>query len=131
MVVHGRAGLDEIATFGETLVAEYRNGVLSTYSLTPELMGLSPATPEDVTPGHDAADNARLLRLVLSGEDRGPRRDIVLANAAAALYVSGVVETLREGVVQSATTIDSGAATATLENLIACQREVSEEAGIK
>lgn len=132
LVVHGKAGLDEIATFGETLVAEYRNGSVTTYSLTPELLGLSPATPADVAPGGDAAENAHILRSVLSGEDRGPRRDIVLANAAAAFYVSGVVETLREGVAKASETIDSGAANRTLEALIATsQREASEEEAIK
>jgi anthranilate phosphoribosyltransferase len=131
-LVHGRAGLDEIATFGETLAAEYRNGILKTFTLTPEMLGLSTASPEAVAPGHDAAENAVLLRGVLSGRDRGPRRDIVLANAAAALYVAGIVDTLPAGVIKAASTIDSGAADATLESLIACTlREAPEDQPIK
>jgi anthranilate phosphoribosyltransferase len=132
LVVHGKAGLDEIATFGETLVAEYRNGTVKKYTLTPEKLGLIPATPADTAPGDDAGENAVILRGVLSGEDRGARRDIVLANAAAALYVSGLVETLPRGVIKAAETIDSGAATATLNALIACtEREASQEGAIK
>jgi anthranilate phosphoribosyltransferase len=132
LVVHGKAGLDEIATFGETIVAEYRDGVLRTFTLTPEVLGLSAASPESVAPGQDAAENAVLLRGVLSGHDRGPRRDIVLANAAAALFVSGIAETLPEGVVKAGQTIDSGAAVATLDALIACTlREAPEEEAIK
>ena len=132
LVVHGRAGLDEIATFGETLVAEYQSGAVTTYTLAPEALGLASATPADVAPGQDAAENALLLRGVLSGEDRGARRDIVLANAAAALFVSGIVETLQQGVKKAAETIDSGGALVTLNALISCTiREASEEAAIK
>ncbi|MES2461944.1 MAG: anthranilate phosphoribosyltransferase [Armatimonadota bacterium] len=132
LVVHGKAGLDEIATFGETLVAEYRNGTLRTFTLTPEMLGLSEATPADVAAGCDSAENAAFLRAVLSGEDRGPRRDIVLANASAALFVAGIVETLPDGVQKAAETIDSGAAAATLDALISCtQNEASLGAEIK
>jgi anthranilate phosphoribosyltransferase len=117
LVVHGSAGLDEIATFGETIVAEARNGELREYRLTPQDLGLPEGTPAAVAPASDVAGNAVLLRAVLSGDDRGPRRDIVLANAAAALYVAGVASTIRDGVGIAAGVIDSGAAIDRLEAL--------------
>jgi len=129
LVVHGMAGLDEIATFGETLVAEYRNGAVSTYTLTPQSLGLTEATPADVAPGVDVAENAIFLKAVLSGEDRGARRDIVLANSAAAIYVAGMAETLRDGVALALSVLESGAALERLDAL--CRLTSFKEAGIK
>lgn len=123
LVVHGRAGLDEIATFGETVVAEYDRGRLSTYTLTPQDLGLAEASPLEVAPGNDVTENAAILRAVLSGEDRGPRREIVLANAAAAFYVAGIVSSLVEGVAKAATTIDTGAAAEKIEDLVRYTRQ--------
>jgi anthranilate phosphoribosyltransferase len=127
LVVHGQAGLDEIATFGETLVAEGKNGTVETYTLRPEALGLPEATPSAVAPGETLNENAALLRGVLSGEDRGPRRDIVLVNAAAALLVSGLVPTLADGVALARTVLESGAALQKLADLIVCtQKETAE-----
>jgi anthranilate phosphoribosyltransferase len=117
LVVHGEAGLDEIATFGPTIVSEGRGGVVSTYTICPETLGLPEASPADVAPGADAAENAALLTAVLGGRERGARRDIVVANAAAALYVAGIAESLLDGVGKAATQIDTGAAYATLDRL--------------
>jgi anthranilate phosphoribosyltransferase len=125
LVVHGRAGLDEIATFGETTVAEYRNGCHRTYTLTAAALGLSEASPADVVPGADAAESAALLRGVLSGKDRGPRRDIVLANAAAALVAAGLCDTLPEGVARAGEVIDAGAALSKLDALVAFTKEAA------
>lgn len=122
LVVHGLAGLDEIAIFGETLVAEGRNGSVHTYTLTAAALELPEASPAEVAPGDSPQENADLLRAVLSGDDRGPRRHIVQANAAAALLVGGVVETLREGVTKVADILDSGAALTQVEALAACTR---------
>ena len=116
LVVHGLDGLDEISTVGETLISELKNGCVSTYTLTPEALGLSTAAPSEVAAGSDARENAALLLAVLDGE-RGPRRDIVLANAAAALLVAGVADTLPDGVARAADLIDSGAARAKVEAL--------------
>lgn len=124
LVVHGLDGLDEISTIGETTVSELRNGCVETYTLTPEALGLTPASPADIAPGADAAANAALLLGVLEGE-RGPRRDIVLANAAAALVVGGAVDTLPEGVARAAELIDSGAARAKVEALRAFTSEAA------
>jgi anthranilate phosphoribosyltransferase len=117
LVVHGRVGLDEIATVGETFVAEGYKGQVMPFTLTPKDLGLGKADPADLAPGADAAENATILRGILSGES-GPRREIVLANAAAALYVAGLVPTLRAGTEKAALALDSGAAREKLDTLI-------------
>jgi anthranilate phosphoribosyltransferase len=117
LVVHGEAGLDEIATFGPTVVSEGRGGRVETYAITPTTLGLSEASPAAVAPGANAAENAALLHAVLDGTDRGARRDIVLANAAAALFVGGGAPSLFDGVARAASLIDDGSALRALENL--------------
>lgn len=124
MVVHGRDGLDEISTLGETTVTELKNGSLKTYTLTPEALGLPVANAAAIAPGPDAAANAALLRGVLSGEP-GPRRDIVLANAAAALVVAGVADSLTDGIRRAGDLIDSGAACGKVEALRAFTAEAA------
>jgi anthranilate phosphoribosyltransferase len=126
LVVHGGPGLDEVATFGETTVAEFRGGEVRAYALTARDLGLEEADPASLAPGEDTAASADLLRTVLDGA-QGPRRDIVLANAGAALYVAGVAETLREGMAQAARAIDSGEARKRLDALIACTRDEAEQ----
>lgn len=116
-VVHGRDGLDELSTTGATLVAELKSGAVTTFEVTPEDAGLPRASIADLQ-GGDAAANASALRDVLAGA-QGAYRDIVLMNAGAALVVGGKASTLREGVALAAGAIDSGAARAALERLIA------------
>ena len=116
-VVHGRDGLDELSTTGPTLVAELKDGNVTTFEVTPEEAGLPRATMADLK-GGDAAVNAAALRQVLDGA-RGAYRDIVLLNTAAALVVGGRVQTLADGVGVAAASIDSGAARAALERLVA------------
>ena len=119
LVVHGRdgGGLDEIATWGATCVSEGRAGAgVRTYDITPADLNLPVCNPSDLAPGETAKENAALLQAVLQGET-GPRRDIVLANAGAALYAAGIAETLRGGVACAVKSIDSGAAFAALEAL--------------
>ncbi len=117
LVVHGVGGLDEISTFGETIVAELKDGKTETYLLTPAALGLpETASPNDLAGADDAAGNAVLLLAVLEGE-KGPRRDIVCANAGAAFYVAGVASTLAEGVVRAGELIDTGAARRKVEDL--------------
>ena len=117
LVVHGNAGLDEIATFGLTTISEGRKGVVETYQIASGDLGIDEASPEAVSPGADAAENAAILRAVLGGDDRGARRDIVLANAGAALYVAGEADSLRAGATRAGELIDSGAAWASLDRL--------------
>lgn len=114
LVVHGKAGLDELSTFGETRVAEGKDGTVTTYTLTPADLGLTETTPEALAP-HD--DPAATVRAILSGEP-GPRREIVVANAGAALYVAGSAASLRAGIALAAQAIDSGAARTKLEQFV-------------
>jgi anthranilate phosphoribosyltransferase len=115
-VVHG-SGLDELTTTGPTQVAEWRNGYVRLFNITPEAVGL-PRADLAALQGGDPAQNAEALRDLLDGAP-GPYRDIALLNAAAAFLVSDVVETLQEGVALGAEAIDSGRARAALDQLIA------------
>jgi anthranilate phosphoribosyltransferase len=116
-VVHGSDGLDEITTTGPTLVLEIASGAVREYTVTPDDFGLPAASAEDLR-GGDAAVNERIARDILAGV-RGPRRDIVLANAAAALVAAGKARDFREGVALAADSLDSGAARRKLEELAA------------
>ncbi|MDB5423560.1 MAG: trpD [Phenylobacterium sp.] len=114
-VVHG-GGLDEMTTTGETSVAEYRDGQVRLFTITPEAVGLKRAALADLT-GGTPAENAAALRRLLAGE-AGAYRDIVLLNAAAAFLVGEKVETLREGVELAAAVIDDGRAQGALDRLV-------------
>ena len=116
-VVHGAGGLDEISLAGETTVGDVRRDVVRIYSVTPEDFGLERA-PIEAVAGGDAAHNAELIRAILAGE-KGPRRDIAVANAAAAIVASGRAADFLEGAQLAAASIDSGAAGKKLEALIA------------
>jgi anthranilate phosphoribosyltransferase len=114
-VVHG-SGLDELTTTGETEVAEWRDGFVRLFRITPEAVGLPRAALADLiggAPEHNAAELAALL----DGKT-GAYRDIVLLNAAAAFLVGDKVETLRDGIDLAAHVIDSGAARLALDSLI-------------
>ncbi|MEW6489063.1 MAG: anthranilate phosphoribosyltransferase [Thermodesulfobacteriota bacterium] len=115
LVVHGEDGLDEITVCGATRVAEVRDGAIREYTVSPEEFGLSRAGPGDIA-GGDARENAAIVRAVLGGEP-GPRRDMVLVNAGAALYVAGLAPGLPEGIRRAREGLDSGAALAKLEAL--------------
>ena len=115
-VVHGD-GLDEITTTGTSQVAEWRDGGVRLFNITPEAVGLTRAAHADLR-GGDPQENAAALTALLGGAS-GAYRDIVLLNAAAAFLVADRVETLREGVDLAAHSIDSGAASKALATLIA------------
>lgn len=108
MVVHGMDGLDEISTLGVTKVSELRDSRVETYELTPEQFGIPRARAEDLL-GGSVEENARLLLEILKG-GRGPRRDIVLLNAAAAMVVGGISHDLKDALEAAKEAIDSGAA---------------------
>ena len=114
-VVHG-SGLDEMTTTGETSVAELRDGQVRLFTVTPEAVGLPRVALADLT-GGTPVQNAAALRALLSGQ-KGPYRDIVMLNAAAAFLVGEKVETLREGVELAGTVIDDGRAQAALDRLV-------------
>ncbi|BEV12366.1 anthranilate phosphoribosyltransferase [Asticcacaulis sp. DW145] len=114
-VVHG-SGLDELTTTGETEVAEWKDGKLRLFTITPEAVGLPRAALADIT-GGAPEHNATALRRLLEGE-KGPYRDIVMLNAAAAFLVGGAVETLGEGLDHAAASLDDGKALVALDQLV-------------
>ena len=116
-VVHGHDGLDELTTTGATDVAELKDGQITVFEVTPADAGLAPAKLSDLR-GGDAKYNADAIRAVLAGKP-GPFRDITLLNAAAALIVGAKVDNLVDGVSMAARAIETGAAAAALEKLIA------------
>ena len=120
-VVHGSDGLDEMTLTGLTRVSELRNGSVSTYDVSPGDFGLAQASA-DALKGGDADYNAEITRSILNGEE-GPRRDIVLLNAAAAIVAGDKARDLNEGVQVAAEVIDSGKALEKLEGLVAASRE--------
>lgn len=116
LVVHGSDGLDEITLTGPTQVSELRDGRVSTRQIDPRDFGLQLA-PAEALQGGDAAYNARILREVLDGRE-GPRRDVVLLNAAAAIAVGGRAEDTTAGLELARASIDSGRARQALDRLV-------------
>ena len=116
-LVHGSDGLDELTTTGPTRVVALEGGEVRSFEVTPEDAGLPRATAQDLK-GGDPAHNAAALRAVLDGQ-RGAYRDIAILNAAAALVVAGRAADLREGASLAARAIETGAARATLDKLVA------------
>jgi anthranilate phosphoribosyltransferase len=112
LVVHGLDGLDEITITGPTRIAEARDGSVRTYEVDPEEFGMKRATLADIS-GGDAAENAAIIREVLSGK-KSPRRDVVLLNSAAALVAAGRADHLADAMPLAMQSIDSGAAAAKL-----------------
>lgn len=116
-VVHGSDGLDELTTTGPSFVAELKDGAVRTFEVSPADAGLLTAHPEDLK-GGDAETNAAAMRAMVGGE-RGPFREAVIFNAAAALVVAGRAASLAEGAKLAAQSIDGGGARATLARLVA------------
>ncbi len=115
-VVHGADGLDEITLNGETEIAEVKDGAFRLWRFSPEDAGLDRA-PLSALQGGDAAENAAILQAIFAGET-GPRRDIVLVNAAATLVTSGMAADIHGGIELAARAIDSGAVSKTLAALV-------------
>jgi anthranilate phosphoribosyltransferase len=136
-VVHGSDGLDELTVTGASHVAEVqgfraqgselraqnKDINVRLFEVTPEDVGLEKASLSDLAGGETAAENAAILERIFAGE-MGPKRDIVLLNAAAALVAGRVAANLREGVARGAEAIDSGAARETLKKLQAFARQI-------
>jgi anthranilate phosphoribosyltransferase len=122
-VVHGADGLDEISNTGESRLSEVREGVVRTYAVRPEDFGLPRAAISDLQ-GGDREQNAEIIRRLLGGEP-GPRRDIVLMNAAAALVAGGRARDFKEGVALAARAIDTAAAKGKLDALIELSRALA------
>ena len=108
LVVHGSDGLDEITTTDKTFISEYNGDEVISYDISPDELGISIAKPRDLE-GGDLDTNVRICEDILGGKS-GPKRDIVLLNAAYALYVAGKVSDISQGMDMAKATIDSGKA---------------------
>ncbi len=117
LVVHGEEGLDEISLIGPTLVAEWQVDRVCTFTLRPQEFGFTPCRLSDLQV-ENVQESADIIRGILAGES-GPRRDIVLLNAGAALYAGDAVPSLSAGVDLARMTLDSGAAARTLDRFVA------------
>jgi anthranilate phosphoribosyltransferase len=115
-VVCGEGTLDEISICGPTRISHLKNGEVRTFDLTPEEVGLRRATPEAIK-GGNAIENAQIIREILNGQ-QGPKRDIVLLNAAAAFMAVGLDSNFKEGIERAKISIDSGQAKEKLEQLV-------------
>ena len=119
-VVHGADGIDEMSTTGHTKISECRDGSVSTFYVHPADFGIPKSERQDLL-GGDAATNAAIVRGILSGE-KGPRRNIVVLNAGASLFVGGRAASVRDGIDLAWKAIDSGAALATLDAMVAASK---------
>ena len=126
MVVYGQDKLDEISLSSPTTVCEFKDGWMKNYVITPEQFGLTRCEKKDLV-GGTPEENAAITRAILAGE-KGPKRDAVLMNAGAALYIGGKAPSLAEGIQLAASLIDSGAAAKTLEKVIEISNLPEEEA---
>lgn len=117
MVVYGRDKLDEISVSSETFVCEFKDGEYKSYVIKPEDFGISRCKKEDIV-GGTPEENAEITRRILNGE-KGAKRDAVLMNSGAALYIAGKADSMADGVSLAAEIIDSGAAAKKLDEFIA------------
>lgn len=116
MVVYGQDKLDEISMSAPTSVCEFKDGWFKSYTITPEEFGFERCTKEDLL-GGTPEENAEITRAILRGE-KGHKRNAVLMNAGAALYIGGKAESISDGIALAAQIIDSGKATETLNAFI-------------
>ncbi|MCI7243326.1 MAG: anthranilate phosphoribosyltransferase [Lachnobacterium sp.] len=116
-VVSGEDNMDEFTLTGPSTVSEIKDGKVETYEITPEQFGLKRCKIEDLQ-GGDGTVNAQITKDILSGKERGAKREIVLLNAGAALYIGGKTESIEEGIRIAGETIDSVKAMETLEAMV-------------
>jgi len=122
MVVHGSPGLDEFSTLGETRVSELAMGEVKTYTVKPEDFGIKRSRAKDLA-GGTPEENAKMIMAILGGE-KGPKRDIVVLNAAAALLVGGVAQNFEDGIRLAEESIDSGKASGRLDRFARFSHEL-------
>jgi anthranilate phosphoribosyltransferase len=118
LVVYGHDGLDEISVSSDTTVCEVRDGFIKTTIITPEQFGFARCDKSELV-GGTPAENAAITRAILSGTERGAKRNAVLLNSAAAIHIAKPDVTLEAGIQMAADTIDSGAALRQMEAFVA------------
>lgn len=122
MVVYGQDKLDEISLSSPTTVCEFRDGWYKTYTIQPEDFGFARCDKSELV-GGTPEENAEITKAILKGEDKGSKRNAVLMNAGAAIYVGGKAESFADGVKKAAELIDSGAALEVLNNFVKMSNE--------
>lgn len=122
LVVYGKDRIDEISISDSTFVCDFENDEYTTYEIQPEDFGINRASKEEIR-GGTPTENAAIVRNILSGKDRGAKRDCVLLNAGAALYIGGKAATIADGVNLAVKLIDSGAAIRTLDKWITASNQ--------
>lgn len=127
LVVTSGDGLDEISTTSDSTVYEVRRGAVRSYVASPRDFGFATASLEDIA-GGDAQENASIIRSVFAGE-KGPRRDVVLLNAGAALCAGDLADSIPAGIQQATESLDSGQATDRLERLVTLSNELADSGG--
>lgn len=120
-VVHGFGGIDELSPCGPNQVCEVENGVVRDRVIDPAELGIGPSDPSSLT-GGSPDENAREIRAILAGDERGPKRDAILLNAAGAIAAAGHADDLREGLHVARRTLDSGDAATRLDQLVLFSR---------
>jgi len=118
MIVHGSDSMDEITVTGKTVIAELKDGMVKKFQFDPADVGFKKRSTAELKGGKSAKENAALLVSILKGEEREAKRDIVLLNAAAAIYVSGTSPDIEDALVRASESIDLGKAYAKLEELV-------------
>ena len=122
LIVHGMDGLDELSISGETQIWEMESGSVTSYTITPEDLGLNRSSLKALE-ARNADESIQILRSVLQGEE-GPPRDVVLMNSGAALMAANHVNCLKDGIQMAAESIDCGKALRTLENIVRLSNEL-------
>jgi len=117
IVAHGLDGLDEISIVGKTSIAEIKDGKIKRYEITPEDFGIRRCSLEELA-GGTPEYNATIIKNIFSGKEKGAKRDFLVINNAATLYVGGAVPSIRDGIEKANQLIDSGAAMKKLDELI-------------
>jgi anthranilate phosphoribosyltransferase len=127
LVVSADDGLDEVSVSGPTRVIEVRDGATEEWFTSPEELGFTEA-PLELIAGGEPAENAVVVRAVFDGSEQGPARDVVLANAGAAILAAGGAEDLRGGIERARETVDAGAANDVLQRLTALTQQLASAA---
>ena len=109
--------MDEFNLAGTTTVAEIKDGEVTVFEVTPEQFGLKRCALADLQ-GGEGTENAKITKAILDGTEQGAKRDVVLLNAGATLYIGGLADSIAEGIKQAAASIDSGKALKVLEKMV-------------
>jgi anthranilate phosphoribosyltransferase len=128
LFVHSEDGLDEMSLAAPTQVAEVKDGTVTSYVITPEELGL-PGAPTDAIRGGSVEENVAFGRAILAGE-KGPKRDVILLNAGAGLYVAGLVGSIRAGIDRAAEELDSGRAAAKVQQIVEVSQRIKAESPV-